>query len=164
MGPCRGSLLSEVRPALVIIPIRIALSPFVPTMEVLGMNVAAGVHRISPQESQAASLPGGYTERFNAWLDKASKGTLSPPLVAEGHPLVGVLQNSAYNKALAQAQMAAASGKIPFHQMPAMTPEGKITTLDKVIMPTGADARVPGPGGKMFWGNSSTHAILGPAE
>jgi hypothetical protein len=140
------------------------LTSFVPTMEVLGMNVAAGVHRISPQESQAASLPGGYSERFNAWLDKASKGKLSPELVQEGHQLVGVLQTSAYNKVLAQSQMAAASGKIPFHQMPAMTPEGKITTLDRVIAPTGADVRVPGKGGKMFWGNSQTHAIIGPAE
>src|ERR1700722_12652213 len=120
MGPCRGSLLSEVRPALVIIPIRIALSPFVPTMEVLGMNVAAGVHRISPQESQAASLPGGYAERFNAWLAKASSGKLSPQLVQEGHQLVGILQTSAYNKTLAQSQMAAASGQIPYHTMPAM--------------------------------------------
>lgn len=140
------------------------LTSFVPTMQVLGMNVAAGVHRISPQESQAASLPGGYSERFNAWLDKASKGTLSPELVQEGHQLVGILQSSAYNKVLAQSQMAAASGKIPFHQMPAMTPEGKITTLDKVIMPTGADVRVPGKGGVMYWGNSKTHAIIGPAE
>jgi hypothetical protein len=140
------------------------LTSFVPTMEVLGMNVAAGVHRISPQESQAASLPGGYSERFNAWLDKASKGKLSPELVQEGHQLVGVLQTSAYNKVLAQSQMAAASGKIPFHQMPAMTPEGKITTLDRVIAPAGADVRVPGKGGKMFWGNSQTHAIIGPAE
>jgi hypothetical protein len=140
------------------------LTSFVPTMEVLGMNVAAGVHRISPQESQAASLPGGYAERFNAWLDKASKGQLSPQLVQEGHQLVGILQTSAYNKTLAQSQMAAASGKIPYHQMPAMTPEGKITTLDKVITPAGADVRVPGKDGKMYWGNSKSHAIIGPAE
>jgi len=140
------------------------LTSMVPTMEVLGMNVAAGVHRISPQESQAASLPGGYSERFNAWMTKASTGKLSPELVQEGHQLVGILQNSAYNKALSQSQMAAASGKIPYHQMPAMTPEGRITTLDKVITPTGADVRVPGKGGKMFWGNSQTHAIIGPAE
>ena len=140
------------------------LTSFVPTMEVLGMNVAAGVHRISPQESQAASLPGGYTERFNAWLDKASKGKLSPELVQEGHQLVGILQNSAYTKVLAQSQMAAASGKIPYHQMPAMSPEGKITTLDKVMMPAGADVRVPGKDGKMYWGNSQSHAIIGPAE
>ena len=110
------------------------------------MNVAAGIHQISPQEAQAASLPGGYSESFNAWLDKASKGhAFSRTCPGRACNSSAILQNSAYNKMLAQCSDGSGqSGKIPYHQMPAMTPEGKITTLDKVIMPTGADVRVPG--------------------
>ncbi|HZP33466.1 MAG TPA: hypothetical protein VFB23_08905 [Candidatus Acidoferrales bacterium] len=140
------------------------LTSFAPTMAVLGINVSAGVHRISPAEAQAAAMPGGFAERFNAWFDKAASGKLSPQLTQEAHQLMGILQDSAYQKALSQSQMAAASGKIPVNVMPAMTPEGKITTLDKAIPPQGADVRVPGPGGKMYWGNSRTRAIIGPAE
>lgn len=74
------------------------LTSFVPTMEVLGINAAQGVHRISPAEAQAAQLPGGFVERFNAYFDKASTGKLSPELQAEGKQLGGILLKSAYSR------------------------------------------------------------------
>ena len=74
------------------------LTSFVPTMEVLGINASNGVHRISPAEAQAAQLPGGWVERFNAWFDKASTGKLSPQLQEEGKALAKVLSDSAYQR------------------------------------------------------------------
>jgi hypothetical protein len=74
------------------------ITSFVPTMEVLGINASNGVHRISPAEAQAAALPGGWAERFNAWFDKASTGKLSPWLQAEGKQLAKILSQSAYQR------------------------------------------------------------------
>lgn len=74
------------------------LTSFVPTMEVLGINASNGVHRISPAEAQAAGMPGGWSERFNAWFDKASTGELSPQLQSEGKALAEILRNSAYQR------------------------------------------------------------------
>lgn len=74
------------------------LTSFVPTMEVLGINASNGVHRISPAEAQAAGLPGGWVERFNAFFDKASKGKLSAQLQSEGKALAGILAKSAYQR------------------------------------------------------------------
>lgn len=74
------------------------LTSFVPTMEVLGINASNGVHRISPAEAQAAGMPGGWAERFNAWFDKASTGKLSPELQKEGKALGEILRHSAYQR------------------------------------------------------------------
>jgi hypothetical protein len=74
------------------------LTSFVPTMEVLGINASNGVHRISPAEAQAAGLPGGWVERFNAWFDKATTGKLSPELQQEGKALGKILSDSAYQR------------------------------------------------------------------
>lgn len=74
------------------------LTSFVPTMEVLGINASQGVHRISPAEAQAASLPGGWAERFNAFFDKATTGKLSPELVSEGKQLAKILKDSSYQR------------------------------------------------------------------
>lgn len=74
------------------------LTSFVPTMEVLGINAANGVHRISPAEARAAQLPGGWAERFNAWFDKAVGGKLSPQLVSEGKTLAKMLSKTAYQE------------------------------------------------------------------
>lgn len=74
------------------------LTSFVPTMEVLGINAANGVHRISPAEAHAANLPGSWAERFNAWFDKATTGKVSPQLVAEGKALAKILRESAYKE------------------------------------------------------------------
>lgn len=74
------------------------LTSFVPTMEVLGINAASGVHRISPAEAQAAQLPGGFVERFNAFVDKAATGKLSPELQQEGKALGHILMQGAYQR------------------------------------------------------------------
>lgn len=74
------------------------LTSFVPTMEVLGINAANGVHRISPAEAQAANLPGGWAEQFNAWFDKTSTGQISPQLVTEGKTLARILLDSSYQR------------------------------------------------------------------
>lgn len=74
------------------------LTSFVPTMEVLGINAANGVHRISPAEAQAANLPGGWSEQFNAWFDKAAGGQISPQLKAEGKALAKILLDSSYQR------------------------------------------------------------------
>lgn len=74
------------------------LTSFVPTMEVLGINASNGVHRISPAEAQAAQLPGGWAEQFNAWLDKATSGKTSPELKKEGKQLADVLLKTSYQR------------------------------------------------------------------
>lgn len=74
------------------------LTSFVPTMEVLGINASNGVHRISPAEAEAAQLPGGWAEQFNAWLNKSASGTISPQLKAEGKQLADILVKSSYQR------------------------------------------------------------------
>lgn len=74
------------------------LTSFVPTMEVLGINASNGVHRISPAEAHAAGVPGGWTEQFNAWFDKASTGKISPQLQKEGKQLADILGNTAHQR------------------------------------------------------------------
>jgi hypothetical protein len=74
------------------------LTSFVPTMEVLGINAANGVHRISPAEAQAANLPGSFVERFNSWFDKAAQGKTTPQLVKEGKELANILLKSSYQR------------------------------------------------------------------
>lgn len=74
------------------------LTSFVPTMEVLGINASNGVHRISPAEAQAAGMPGGFVERFNAFFDKAATGKLTPQLQKEGKALAKILSDSSYQR------------------------------------------------------------------
>lgn len=74
------------------------ITSFVPTMEVLGINTSNGVHRISPAEAQAANLPGGWAEQFNAWFSKASSGKPTPQLIAEGKQLAAILKKGAYQQ------------------------------------------------------------------
>ena len=70
------------------------LTSFVPTMEVMGINMANKIRRISPAEANAANLPGGFAERFNAWFDKATTNKLSPQLKTEGKQLASLLSRS----------------------------------------------------------------------
>ncbi len=74
------------------------LTSFVPTMEVLGINAANGVHRISPVEAQAANMPGGLVERWNAFFDKASTGKLSPELQKEGKQLADIMLKTSHQR------------------------------------------------------------------
>jgi hypothetical protein len=65
---------------------------------VLGINASNGVHRISPAEAQAASMPGSFVERFNSFFDKAATGKLTPQLQKEGKALAKILSDSAYDR------------------------------------------------------------------
>jgi gas vesicle protein len=108
------------------------LTSMASTMEVLGVNRAAGVTRISPAEAAAANLPGGYAERFNAWADKAASGKLSPQLASEGKQLMNIVLDSAHAKAIQEAKFTAANRGIPEKNAVALDRSGKLTTLDKL--------------------------------
>lgn len=108
------------------------LTALVPTMEVLGVNHAAGISRISPQEAMAAGTPPDWATRWNAWAQKAGQGKLSPELAKQGQQLMDIVTNSAYNRVVASSQMVAKGHGIDPSQVPAMTKDGSITTLDKV--------------------------------
>ncbi len=85
---------------------------FVPGMEALGVSVAQGSHRVVPADAVAAKIaPGGWPERYNAWVTKATKGQLTPQLVQEGMPLSTISVKQPILKAISQSQMAAAGGE-----------------------------------------------------
>jgi hypothetical protein len=112
------------------------MTSMVPTMEVLGINHAAGISRISPQEATAAGVPGGWAERWNAWATKATVGKLSPELAKEGQQLMDTVIDTAHKKALTSAQLIAQGHGIDPSQTPAMDKDGNVTTLDKAMQGT----------------------------
>jgi hypothetical protein len=132
-----------------------------PVMTVLGINSFNQMHRISPAEAQAAAMPGGYAERFNAWADKAFTGKLSPQVAREGTQLMDDILDQAHGRALQSSQMKVRSFGIPANQMPVMDREGNVTTLDKVAakpttapkaaQPPGATHTAMGSDGKLHW-------------
>ena len=87
------------------------LTSMVPTMEVLGVNHAAGISRISPQEAAAAGAPGGWAERWNAWATKSSTGKLTPELAKEGNALMGMLVQGKHKEALDNTKLYVANSK-----------------------------------------------------
>ena len=146
------------------------LTSFVPTMEVLGINASNGVHRISPAEAQAAGLPGGWSERFNAWFDKASTGKLSPELQKEGKQLAGILSHSAYQryKSTYDDENGIVSGyggtdfgkRVPL--IPSEETQGGGAGGNTGGPPAGATMKVPGSDGKLHWSDGKRD--LGVAE
>ena len=138
------------------------VTSMIPTMEVLGINHAAGISRISPQEAQAAGMPGSWSERWNAWADKAMKGKVSPELAKEGNALMDMVLDAAHSKAVSSSALIAKGHGIDPSQTPAMDLDGNLTTLDKVQgkleskqsgPPQGATHTVKGPDGKMHYTN-----------
>jgi len=121
-----------------------------PVMTVLGINSFNQMHRISPAEAQAAAMPGGYVERFNAWADKAFKGKLSAQVAAEGTRLMDDILDQAHGRALLSSQMKVRSFGIPANQMPVMDREGNVTTLDQVKQPTAGAASLPKGSGQLI--------------
>jgi hypothetical protein len=129
------------------------MTSMVPTMEVLGINHAAGISRISPQEAQAAGAPGGWAERWNAWANKAAAGKLSPELAKEGQQLMDVVLDAAHKKALASSQLIAQGHGLTPEQTPAMDKDGNVTTLDKVMgatKPKAAPISIKAPNGRTY--------------
>ena len=93
---------------------------FIPAMEALGVSVAQGSHRVAPADSAAAGAPGGWAERFNAWVDKASQGKTSPQLVQEGHTLINDLRQLGLQQGSRDSRRwQRRAGRFRIHQMPA---------------------------------------------
>jgi hypothetical protein len=105
------------------------LTSMAPTMEVLGINHAAGISRISPQEAAAANLPGGWAERWNAWATKAATGKLSPQLANEGKQLMTQIITSKHQQSVQDTRMLAANSKIDPAQITVMDINGQPDTL-----------------------------------
>lgn len=108
------------------------LTSMAPTMEVLGLNHAAGINRISPQEAQAAGLPGSYAERFNGWATKAATGKLTPQLASEGKQLMNIVVDAAHQKAVQSSQFIAANRGLSPDTAVALDRRGNPVPLSKV--------------------------------
>jgi hypothetical protein len=124
------------------------ITNLVPTMEVLGVNHAAGINRISPTEASAAALSPDWATRWNAFATKAMTGKLTPELAKEGNQLMDIVTDAAYNRAVQSSQfIAKGHGMTDLSQVPAMAKDGSVTTLDKVAR---------GGGGSKPSGNNAT--------
>ena len=117
------------------------LTAMVPTMEVLGINHAAGISRISPQEAQAAGQSPEWATRWNAWATKAATGKLTPELAKEGQQLMDIVVDATHARAVQSSQLIAKGHGLAPEQTPAMDKQGNVTTLDKVV--TGAPSNSP---------------------
>ncbi len=165
------------------------ITNLVPTMEVLGVNHAAGINRISPTEASAAALSPDWATRWNAWASRAATGKLTPELAKEGNQLMDIVTDAAYSRSLQSSQfIARGHGMTDLSQIPAMAKDGSVTTLDKVARtssqsntnvggwlksatqlaapktpPPGATHIVPGPDGKNHYTNAQGTIDLGVA-
>ena len=108
------------------------LTNLVPTMEVLGVNHAAGINRISPQEAIAAGTNPEWATRWNAWATKAATGKLTPEMAKQGNQLMDIVSDAAYKRSVQSAQLIARGHGLTPDQVPAMTKDGQITTLDQI--------------------------------
>lgn len=117
------------------------LTSLAPTMEILGVNHAAGISRISPAEAAAANLPGGFAERWNAWSTKAATDKLSPQLASEGRQLMNIVLDAAHSRAVQSSRFIAKNRGLDPSQAAAMDRNGNLTTLDKVGSASSSGAR-----------------------
>lgn len=109
------------------------LTSMAPTMEVLGINHAAGISRISPQEAAAANLPGGWAEHWNAWATKAATGKLSPQLAKEGRELMGQIITSKHQQSIDNSRILALNGKLDPATVAVMDINGQPDTLSHQV-------------------------------
>jgi hypothetical protein len=155
------------------------LTSLAPTMEVLGINHAAGISRISPQEAQAAGAPGGFAEQWNAWATKAAKGALTPQLAREGQRLMNIVTTAAHQKAVASSNQIALNTGVDPNTVWVMDVNGQPVSLDSQVKkyspsapnspntstpPKGATHVVPGPDGKNHWTNDAGTVDYGVAN
>src|SRR6185437_2309069 len=136
----------------------------VPTMEVLGINHAAGISRISPQEAEAAKVSPDWATRWNAWASKVSTGKLTPEMAKQGNQLMAIVVNAAHDRAVTSAQVIAKGHGLDPSQVPAMDTDGNLTTLDKVAPANNrfsAPASAKGDGAPPAW---ATHQVLNRAD
>jgi hypothetical protein len=119
-------------------------------MEVLGINHAAGINRISPAEMAAAGLPGSFAERWNAWATKALTSQLSQQLASEGQQLMSIVLDAAHAKAVMSAKFIAQNRGIKASEAPALDSQGNMTTLNKAENGPRVGERAVKHGGKVI--------------
>jgi hypothetical protein len=124
------------------------LTSLEPTMAVLGMNSFAGVHRISPAEATAAGAPGGWSERFGAWADKASQGKLSAQLAKEGNQLFDQLVQAKHQQSLQATQLIVANTPgMDEKNIRVSDPDGKMVKFSEAIKNQPKSAPIQAPTG-----------------
>ena len=111
------------------------LTNLVPTMEVLGVNHAAGINRISPQEAIAAGTNPEWATRWNAWATKAATGKLTPEMATQGRQLMDIVTDAAYNRSVQSSQLIARGHQLTPDQVPAMNRDGSLTTHGQSSLP-----------------------------
>jgi hypothetical protein len=105
------------------------LTSMTPTMEVLGINHAAGISRISPQEAAAAGAPGGWAEKWDAWATKAASGKLTDQLAREGQQLMGQIVQGKFQQSLQSSRLLAANAHLDPATVRVMDINGQLDTL-----------------------------------
>lgn len=138
------------------------LTALVPTMEVLGVNHAAGISRISPTEAAAAGTPPEWATRWNAWASKAMAGKLTPELAKQGQELMDIVVSAAHQKAIQSSALIAKGHQLTPDQVPAMDKDGNVTTLDKLLGTTGAQGG--GPPNAKAAPSGATHVGVGSVD
>lgn len=102
-----------------------------PLMTVLGVNSFAGVHRINPQEYNAASSGvGSIYRRINTALDNAASGKLNSDTSKEMDSLVGQLIDQKFNSLLPASQLVARNAGLDPTKVTIFDKEGNPNTLD----------------------------------
>lgn len=107
-----------------------------PTMEVLGINMSAGIKRISPVEAEAAQIPASWTNRFNAWVDKRTSGSTPEELLKDGKRLFNDLADARYSSYLAEQKSVADNFKMGHKDVTVIDSNGQSVTLDKALKGT----------------------------
>lgn len=132
------------------------MTAMLPTMEVLGINMAGKIRRISPTEYDAARTSPELVARWNQMYDAMSSGATTDKLAAQANALADLITNASHDKAVRNSQIIAQSYNLPHNQVSAMDHNGNVTTLDKVEAPANATGYAPDPKtGKQYWHDAS---------
>jgi hypothetical protein len=140
------------------------LTNMVPTMEVLGINHAAGISRISPAEATAAGTSPDWATRWNAWATKVTTGKLTPELAKEGNQLMDIVTDAAHSRAVMSANLIAKGHGLDPSQVPAMNRDGSLTTLDKLSSKGGSSPSGTQGSGAIPQPSGATHKVLNKAD
>jgi hypothetical protein len=136
------------------------MTSLLPTMEVLGVNMAGKVRRISPTEYDAAKTNPDIVARWNQMVDAAKSGGSTDKIVGQANQLADLLINQSHDKAVRNAGVIANQFGQPHNQVAALDHNGNPTTLDKVEAPQGATGKAPDPRtGKFYWHDASGKAL-----
>lgn len=135
-----------------------------PLMTVLGVNSFAGVHRINPQEYEAAGPGvGSIFRRINSALDKATVGKLQPDTAKEMESLMDQLLEQKHQSLVPASQLIAKNAGLDPAKTTVFDKTGKPESLDNVVQgkstvgvtpgtpPAGATHTATGPDGKRHY-------------